>query len=90
MQRTLSMAKFRSLRVVPGLLLTIGPLSSPASAITVEVAKKCNVLVAKAFPPAQVGNPAAGRTKAATQSARDYFRECVAKDGNMEQGSPKQ
>jgi hypothetical protein len=34
-----------------------------ASAVTAEVAKKCNALTAKAYPPRVVGNPAAGSAK---------------------------
>ena len=36
-------------------LMTIG-----ASAETVEVARKCDALTAKAYPPRVIGNPAAG------------------------------
>ncbi len=34
-----------------------------AAAVTVEVARKCAALTAKAYPPRVVGNPAAGSTK---------------------------
>jgi hypothetical protein len=55
-----------------------------ASAVTVEVAKKCNALTAKAYPPRVVGNPAAGSAKGTTQSERDYFTKCVANGGNLD------
>ena len=55
-----------------------------ASAITVEVAKKCNLLLAKEFPPREPGNPAAGSAKGTAQSARAYFNKCVANSGNMD------
>jgi hypothetical protein len=55
-----------------------------ASAITVEVAKKCDVLVAKAFPPRETGNPAAGSAKGNAQSQRDYFSKCVTNGGKMD------
>jgi hypothetical protein len=55
-----------------------------ASAITVDVAKKCNALLAKAFPPREAGNPAAGSAKGSGKQQRDYFSKCVAKGGNMD------
>ena len=60
-----------------------------ASAITVELAKKCNVLLAKEFPPREAGNPAAGSAKGTAQSARAYFNKCVANAGNMDTAEPK-
>jgi len=61
----------------------------PATAISVEVAKKCNVLVAKEFPPREPGNPAAGSAKGTAQTQRDYFSKCVANGGNMDGDSAK-
>ncbi len=55
-----------------------------ASAITAEVAKKCNVLLAKQFPPRQAGNPAAGSSKGSSQDQRDFFKKCVDNGGNMD------
>lgn len=55
-----------------------------ASAVTVEVAKKCGALTAKAYPPRVVGNPAAGSAKGKSQSERDYFNKCVKNGGNMD------
>jgi hypothetical protein len=83
------MAKLRPCWILSTLLLT-GPLTDSAAAITVEVAKKCNVLVAKAYPPVQAGNPAAGSTKGTVQDARAYFNKCVANGGNMDGGTAKQ
>lgn len=60
-----------------------------ASAITVEVAKKCNLLLAKEFPPREPGNPAAGSAKGTAQSARVYFNKCVANNGDMNNGEQK-
>jgi hypothetical protein len=62
----------------------VGLMPTAASAITAEVAKKCNVLLAKEFPPREPGNPAAGSTKGTAQSQRDYFNKCVANGGNMD------
>ena len=71
-------------------LLAIAVLSpTGAVAITVEVAKKCNALLAKEFPPRQVGNPAAGSAKGSAQVQRDYFNKCVANGGNMDNSAEK-
>jgi hypothetical protein len=64
--------------------IAIGSTTSAASALSAEVAKKCDALTAKAFPPRVVGNPAAGSAKGSAQLIRAYFSECVAKGGNME------
>jgi hypothetical protein len=58
-----------------------------ASAVTAEVAKKCDALAAKAFPPRVPGNPAAGIAKGGAQARRDYFNKCVANGGNMDDQS---
>lgn len=64
--------------------LAFGLTTNNASAITVEVAKKCDVLVAKAFPPRETGNPAAGSAKGNAQFQRDYFSKCVTNGGKMD------
>jgi hypothetical protein len=43
------------------------------------VAKKCNALLAKAFPPRQPGNPAARSAKGSGLDQRNYFN-----NGNMD------
>ena len=66
------------------LALAMGPpMTDSASAISAEVAKKCSALTAKAFPPREVGNPAAGSAKGTGADQRAYFRDCVAKEGKM-------
>jgi len=55
-----------------------------ASAITAEVARACDAAVAKAFPPKQVGNPAAGSAKGSAKEQRDYFSKCVANNGKVD------
>jgi hypothetical protein len=69
------------------LLLAAALLPSGASAITAELAKQCNVMLAKQFPPREAGNPAAGSTKGNGQAERDYFRKCVANNGKMDDAS---
>lgn len=55
-----------------------------ASAITAEVARTCQEAVAKAFPPKQVGNPAAGSSKGSAKERRDYFSKCIANNGKVD------
>ena len=40
--------------------IVLTPTTNYAAAITAELAKKCGAMAAKAFPPREVGNPAAG------------------------------
>ncbi|MBR0868755.1 hypothetical protein JQ633_00180 [Bradyrhizobium tropiciagri] len=61
---------------------------TPAHAVTAEVARACNALVAKAFPPRQVGNPAAGSAKGNAKAQREYFTQCVANGGKMDGDPP--
>ncbi|SED91083.1 hypothetical protein [Bradyrhizobium erythrophlei] len=69
----------------------VAPLLLPTetSAVTVEVARKCNALVAKNFPPRQPGNPAAGSAKGNGQAERDYFKKCVDNGGNVDDTADK-
>jgi hypothetical protein len=71
------------------LLIAVGPMTTGASAITVEVAKACNVLTDKAFPPRQAGNPAAGSAKGTAQDQRAYFNKCVANGGKVDDSGAK-
>jgi hypothetical protein len=70
--------------------IAFGCMTGSASAITAQLAKKCQALTTKAFPPRVPGNPAAGSAKGTGQSQRDYFKKCVANGGNMDDGPPKQ
>jgi hypothetical protein len=63
--------------------IAVGTSANGASAVTAEVAKKCDALTANAYPPAVPGNPAAGSTKGTATAERKYFRDCVAHGGNM-------
>jgi hypothetical protein len=79
-----------NLKIGSGLVALICIAVAPnASAVTAEVAKKCNALTAKAFPPRVVGNPAAGSARGTGQSVRDYFNKCVANSGHMDEPSSK-
>jgi hypothetical protein len=59
-------------------------------AVPVEVAKKCGVLSAKAFPPRIPGNPAAGLARGSAREASEYFRKCVESGGNMDESDKQQ
>ncbi len=64
-------------------------MTSGASAITVEVARKCHALTAKAFPPRIPGNPAAGSAKGSGLAQQDYFNRCVANGGSADDNAGK-
>lgn len=51
----------------------------PAPALTAELAKECRSLALKARPYRRAGNP-----QGTAQAQRDYYRECIAKEGKME------
>jgi hypothetical protein len=70
-------------------LAAVGLAPTDASAISLEVAKKCSSLVAKTFPPREPGNPAAGSAKGTAQEQRDYFNKCVTNGGNMDDAAGK-
>ena len=66
------------------LLAAVALQPTGAQAITADVAKKCNLLMEKQFPPRQPGNPAAGSSKGSAKDQRDYFKKCVDNGGNMD------
>jgi hypothetical protein len=66
------------------LFIAAGPMATGASAVTVEMAKKCETLTARAFPPRQIGNPAAGSAMGTTQSQRAYYNRCVTNGGKVD------
>jgi hypothetical protein len=59
------------------------PVVRSASAVTVEVAKKCDVLTQKAYPLRVPGNPAAGHLHGSSKEIQEYFNKCVANGGNV-------
>jgi hypothetical protein len=62
----------------------IDAVSHPAAAIDVAIAKQCNAMLAKAFPPREPGNPAAGSAKGSGRDQRVYFKRCVENNGKMD------
>jgi hypothetical protein len=55
--------------------------SEPASAVTVELAKKCRAMMVEAHPPKP-----AGSIEGNAQEERSYFRTCLTLGGKM--GNP--
>jgi hypothetical protein len=70
--------------------VAVGCITGSASAVTAQLAKKCQALAAQAFPPRVPGNPAAGSAKGTGQSQRDYFNRCVANGGKLDDDTPTQ
>jgi hypothetical protein len=60
----------------------VGSMTAGASAVTAEVAKKCEDLTLKAYPLRQPTNPAAGSTGSAADQ-RSFYKRCVENGGNM-------
>jgi hypothetical protein len=69
--------------VVGALFITVAPVTNNAEAVSVSVAKKCDALTAKAFPPRVIGNPAAGSAKGTGEDQRAFYKRCVANGGKM-------
>lgn len=72
------------------LVVTAASMSRGVSAITIEVAKKCEALTGKAFPPRVIGNPAAGSAKGSGKDAQAYFNKCVKNGGKVDDGGSKE
>ena len=64
--------------------MAIGSMTCGASAVTLEVAKKCEELTMKEYPFREPGNPAAGLKRGTTREADRYHRECLEKGGNVD------
>ena len=72
------------------LFVAAGSMTNGASAITVELAKKCGALTIKAFPPRVIGNPAAGSAKGSGKDAQAYFNKCIKNGGKVDDDSSKE
>lgn len=80
--------KFRG-AFVALICIVVWSMANGASAVTVEVAKKCEALTAKAFPPREIGNPAAGSAKGSAQDKQNYYNKCLTNGGNMDDHGSK-
>jgi hypothetical protein len=70
-------------------LIVLGTIPDRALAITAEVARKCNALTAKQFPPREPGNPAAGSAKGSGRAQYEYFNKCTANGGKVDDNAAK-
>jgi hypothetical protein len=61
--------------------VVVASMPHGASAVAVEVAKKCSALIA--IPPRVVGNPGAGSAKGSGREEQVYFKRCVASGGKI-------
>jgi hypothetical protein len=61
-----------------------GAAVTPATAIDAALAKQCNAMLAKAFPPAVPGNPAAGSKNGDATQQRAYFKKCIDNNGKVD------
>ena len=61
-----------------------GLTTGPSAAVTGEVARKCQALKQRAFPPREIGNPAAGSDKGTGAVQAAFFRKCVANGGEID------
>lgn len=73
------LAKSFSMLIILTLMAYL-PMAQPASAISADLAKKCRAMAIKAHPTPRPGSKSTGAEKA----QREYFGECVAKGGKME------
>jgi hypothetical protein len=76
-----------AMRAVMCVMLVLG--TTDVYAVTAEVAKKCNALMGKKFPPRVIGNPAAGSAQGSGAAQREYFKKCLDNDGKVEDGDTK-
>jgi hypothetical protein len=67
-------------------LVEIAALSAPSPAVAIDaaLAKKCRSMAIKAHPPQLPGS------KPYARAERDFFRECVAKKGDMPESNQEQ
>jgi hypothetical protein len=76
-------ANLKLMGAVGLVFITVAPITNSAQAVSIKVARKCDDLTAKAFPPRVVGNPAAGSAKGTGADERAYYKKCVANRGKM-------
>jgi hypothetical protein len=62
------------------------PTSSPA--LTASLARKCDAMTAKAYPPRISGNPAAGSAAGSGREQQAFYKKCVASNGSKPKDNP--
>jgi hypothetical protein len=70
-------------------VVVLGCQTTKTPAVTAEVAKACSLLLEKAFPPREPGNPAAGSSAGSGEEQRRYFAKCVANGGHVDDNNTK-
>jgi len=60
------------------------PPPQQSTSSTADLARKCDELTAKAFPPREPGNPAAGTAKGSGLEVQNYFRKCLANNARTD------
>lgn len=60
----------------------LGSMTTVASGLTAEVAKKCEALRLQKYPPRVPGNPAAGSAAGDARAQQSYFNQCIVNGGN--------
>jgi hypothetical protein len=84
-----SKVKSRSVSVVL-ICIAAGLTVNSATAVTADLARKCSGLMAKAYPPREPGNPAAGSTKGNGLAAQTYYQKCLANNGKVDDNAGSQ
>jgi hypothetical protein len=85
LRETTDMVRYRYLAYAATTACLIGVVTPPAAAIDATLAKQCNGMLAKAFPPAVPGNPAAGSKNGDATQQRAYFKKCIDNNGKMDE-----
>jgi len=62
----------------------VAGMTTSASAVTADLARKCSALMGKAYPPREPGNPAAGSAKGNGAAAQTYYQKCLANNGKVD------
>jgi hypothetical protein len=84
-----SKVKSVSMRVAL-ICIAVGLMMNSASAVTADLARKCSGLMAKAYPPREPGNPAAGSTKGNGLAAQTYYQKCLVNNGRVDDNAGAQ
>jgi len=70
--------------------IAVGATTGGASAVTADLARKCSALMAKAYPPREPGNPAAGSANGNGLAAQTYYQKCLANNGKVDDNAGTQ
>ena len=70
--------------------IAVGLTVNSAAAVTADLARKCSALMAKAYPPREPSNPAAGSAKGDGLAAQTYYQKCLANNGKVDDNAGAQ